>query len=49
MLDEFIGVLNQHLNGIPKELRDTAGDVKKHAIEESTCRESEPRPVPWRR
>ena len=38
VLDEFIGVVNQHLNGIPKELRDTAGEVKKHAIEEHMSR-----------
>ena len=38
VLDEFIGVLNQHLNGIPKELRDTAGEVKTHAIEEHMSR-----------
>ena len=38
VLDEFIGVLNQHLNGIPKELRDTAGEVKEHAIEEHMSR-----------
>ena len=38
VLDEFIGVVNQHLIGIPKELRDTAGEVKKHAIEEHMSR-----------
>ena len=38
VLDEFIGVVNQHVNGIPQELRDTAGDVKKHAIEEHMSR-----------
>ena len=38
VLDEFIGVVSQHLNGIPKELRDTAGEVKKHAIEEHMSR-----------
>ena len=38
MLDEFIGVVNQHLNGIPKDLRDTADEVKKHAIEEHMSR-----------
>ena len=38
VLDEFIGVVNQHLNGIPKELRDTAGEVKNHAIEEHMSR-----------
>ena len=38
VLDEFIGVVNQHLNGIPKELRETAGEVKKHAIEEHMSR-----------
>ena len=34
VFDEFIGVVNQHLDGIPKELRETASRVKKHAIEE---------------
>ena len=38
VLDEFIGVVNQHLDGIPKDLRDTAGEVKKHAIEEHMSR-----------
>ena len=38
VLDEFIGVVNQHLNGIPKELRDTAGEIKKHAIEDHMSR-----------
>lgn len=38
VLDEFIGVVNQHLDGIPKELRDTAGEIKKHAIEEHMSR-----------
>lgn len=38
VLDEFIGVFNHHLNAIPKELRDTAGEVKKHAIEEHMSR-----------
>ena len=38
VLDQFIGVVNQHLNGIPKELRDTADEVKKHAIEEHMSR-----------
>ena len=38
VLDEFIDVVNQHLNGIPKELRDTAGEVKEHAIEEHMSR-----------
>ena len=38
LFDEFIGVVNQHLNGIPKELRETAGEVKKHAIEEHMSR-----------
>ena len=38
VLDRFIGVVNQHLNGIPKELRNTAGEVKKHAIEEHMSR-----------
>ena len=38
VLDEFIGVVNQHLNGIPRELRETAGEVKEHAIEEHMSR-----------
>ena len=38
LLDEFIGIVNQHLDGIPKELRETAGEVKKHAIEEHMSR-----------
>ena len=38
LFDKFIGVVDQHLNGIPKELRETAGKVKKHAIEEHMSR-----------
>ena len=38
VFDEFIRVVNQHLDGIPKELRETAGEVKKHAIEEHMSR-----------
>ena len=38
LFDEFIGVVNHHLNRIPKELRETAGEVKKHAIEEHMSR-----------
>ena len=38
VLDEFIGVVDQQLNEIPKGLRDTAGEVKKHAIEEHLSR-----------
>ena len=38
VFDEFIGVVNQHLDGIPKELRETASEVKKHAIEEHMSR-----------
>ena len=38
VLDEFIGIVNQHLTGIPKELRDTAGEIKKHAIEDHMSR-----------
>ena len=38
VLDEFIGVVTEHLDGIPKELRDTAGEIKKHAIEEHMSR-----------
>ncbi len=33
LFDEFIRVVNQHLTGIPKELRDTASGIKANAIE----------------
>lgn len=33
LLDEFIGVVNQHLTEIPKELRDAAAIIKKDTIE----------------
>ena len=38
VLDEFIGVVNQHVDEIPKELRETAGKIKTHAIEEHMSR-----------
>ena len=38
LFDEFIGVVNQHLDQIPKELRDTAGEVRRHAIGEHMSR-----------
>ena len=38
VLDDFIGVVDQNLEGIPKDLRDTAGEIKKHAIEEHMSR-----------
>ena len=38
LFDEFISVVNQQLNEIPKELRDTAGGIKRHAIEEHMSR-----------
>ena len=38
VLDEFIGVVNQHVTEIPKELHDTAGEIKTHAIEEHMSR-----------
>lgn len=33
LLDEFIGIVNQHLTEIPKELRDDAAKIKKDTIE----------------
>ena len=38
LFDEFISVVNQHLNEIPKELRDTADEIKRNAIEEHMSR-----------
>ena len=38
VLDDFIGIVDQNLDGIPKDLRETAGEVKKHAIEEHMSR-----------
>ena len=38
LFDEFIGVVNQHLNQIPKELRDAAGNIRRHAIGEHMSR-----------
>ena len=38
LFDEFISVANQHLNEIPKELRDTADEIKRNAIEEHMSR-----------
>ena len=38
LLDEFIGVVNQQLNGIPKELRDSASGIKARAIEAHMAR-----------
>ena len=38
LFDEFINIVNQHLNEIPKELRDTADEIKRNAIEEHTSR-----------
>ena len=38
LFDEFIGVVNQHLNEIPVELRETASGIKKNVIEEHMSR-----------
>ena len=38
MFDEFIGVVNQHLNKIPVELRETASGIKNNVIEEHMSR-----------
>lgn len=38
VLDEFIDVVNQQVTEIPRELRDTAGEIKTHAIEEHMSR-----------
>ena len=38
LFDEFISVVNQHLNDIPKELCDTADEIKRNAIEEHMSR-----------
>ena len=35
LFDEFIGVVNQHLNEIPGELRETASGIKNNVIEEA--------------
>ena len=34
VFDEFIGVVNQHLKEVPKELRNSAAEIKKRTIEE---------------
>ena len=36
--DEFIGVVDQHLNEIPVELRETANGIKNNVIEEHMSR-----------
>ena len=38
VFDEFIGVVNQHLNEIPVELRETANGIKNNVIEEHMSR-----------
>ena len=38
LFDEFIGVVNQHLNKIPVELRETASGIKNNVIEEHMSR-----------
>ena len=38
VFDEFIGVVNQHLKEIPKELRSAAAEIKKRTIEEYMSR-----------
>ena len=38
LFDEFIGVVNQHLNEIPVELRETASGIKNNVIEEHMSR-----------
>ena len=38
LFDEFIGVVNQHLNEIPVELRETANGIKNNVIEEHMSR-----------
>lgn len=38
LFDEFIGVVNQHLNEIPIELRETASGIKSNVIEEHMSR-----------
>ena len=38
LFDEFIGVVTRHLNEIPKELRDTAAEIKNNTIEEHMSR-----------
>ena len=38
LFDEFIAVVNQHLDQIPHELREAAGKIKSHAIGEHMAR-----------